>query len=179
MTIRRDRFNINLALLGVLALLVGCQSPEKKMRTQLRVHLEANRDASGRTQAVPVYRDKPFMVNVEKAPFLGETQVAEAKVTDDALGGFSLAIKFERRGTWLLEEYSGANLGKRFAIFCQFPGEGKDEKPIDRWLAAPVITKRISDGVLVFTPDATRSEALRIVRGLNNEAKKHSETDKW
>jgi hypothetical protein len=31
--------------------------------------------------------------------------------------------------------------------------------------------KRISDGVLVFTPDASREEADRIVLGLNNVAK--------
>ena len=39
-----------------------------------------------------------------------------------------------------------------------------------RWLAAPRISQRIKDGVLVFTPDATREEAERIVRGLNNVA---------
>jgi hypothetical protein len=33
------------------------------------------------------------------------------------------------------------------------------------------MTKRIVDGKLVFTPDATREEADRIVRGLNKIAK--------
>ena len=41
-----------------------------------------------------------------------------------------------------------------------------------RWLAAPVISHRISDGVLVFTPDATREEAEEIALGLNNVSKK-------
>ena len=179
MTIRWGQFNIYLVSLSLLALLTACQSPEKQMRTTLRLHLETTRDASGRTQAVPVYRDKPFMVTVEKAPFLAETQVAEASILDDPLGGFSLRIKFERRGSWLLEQYSTANLGRRFAIFSQFTAERKDEPPVSRWLAAPVVTKRITDGELVFTPDATRAEVLRIVRGLNNEAKTHTETDKW
>ena len=40
-----------------------------------------------------------------------------------------------------------------------------------RWLAAPMINKRISDGNYVFTPDATREEAERIVRGVNNVIK--------
>ena len=34
----------------------------------------------------------------------------------------------------------------------------------------PRIATRITDGVLAFTPDATRAEAERIVRGLNNAA---------
>jgi hypothetical protein len=38
----------------------------------------------------------------------------------------------------------------------------------NRFLGAPLITKRITDGVFVFTPDATREEAERIVAGLNN-----------
>ena len=54
------------------------------------------------------------------------------------------------------------------AIFSQFGEEMKDY----RWLAAPVINRRISDGVLVFTPDATREEAEEIALGLNNVAKK-------
>ena len=40
-----------------------------------------------------------------------------------------------------------------------------------RWLAAPILQQRIRDGLLVFTPDATREEAERIVRGLKNVAK--------
>jgi hypothetical protein len=41
-----------------------------------------------------------------------------------------------------------------------------------RWLAAPVIPRRISNGVLTFTPDASREEADLIAIGLNNVAKK-------
>jgi hypothetical protein len=33
-----------------------------------------------------------------------------------------------------------------------------------------LIRQRIADGVLVFTPDATRAEAERIVSGLNRVA---------
>ena len=37
---------------------------------------------------------------------------------------------------------------------------------------APAVSKRISDGLFVFTPDASREEADEIVMGLNNVAKK-------
>jgi hypothetical protein len=43
------------------------------------------------------------------------------------------------------------------------------------WLAAVLIRHRITDGIFRFTPDASRAEGLRIVRGLRNviqEAKK-------
>ena len=39
-----------------------------------------------------------------------------------------------------------------------------------RWLAAPLITHRIGDGVLAFTPDMSRAEADQFVLGLNNVA---------
>ena len=35
-----------------------------------------------------------------------------------------------------------------------------------------MIAQRIPDGYFTFTPDATRAEAQRIVRGLNNVAAK-------
>ena len=76
----------------------------------------------------------------------------------------SIFVQFDRRGTWLLEQYTTANRGRRIAIMSQF-GQV-------RWLAAPKISKPITDGTLVFTPDATREEADRIVRGLTNVAKK-------
>jgi hypothetical protein len=48
-----------------------------------------------------------------------------------------------------------------------------------RWIAAPVIHGRISNGSLVFTPDASREEADEIARGLTNIAKKIAAKDKW
>ena len=42
-----------------------------------------------------------------------------------------------------------------------------------------MITKVISNGRFVFAPDATREEAERIVRGLNNMAKKLKTKDNW
>ena len=41
-----------------------------------------------------------------------------------------------------------------------------------RWLAAPLVQTHITDGLLVFTPDATREEADQIAAGLNTVAKK-------
>jgi len=46
------------------------------------------------------------------------------------------------------------------------------KKAVDsRWLAAPVISRRLSDGVLTFTADCDRYEADRLTEGLNVDAK--------
>jgi preprotein translocase subunit SecD len=173
MMIRLERFNTNLwwALAAVIALGCGCSSTgdkqSKKALSTMRFHLEATRGGSTETEPVPIFREKPIWVNVEKSAFLTEANVSSASVVD-VVGGFALRIQFDQPGTILLETCTAANHGQKMAIFSQF-GEGIKDY---RWLAAPVITHRISDGVLIFTPDATREEAQEIALGLNNVSKK-------
>jgi preprotein translocase subunit SecD len=170
MLIRQIPFNTYLVLALMTVLVAGCQTAEtarKKELSTLRLHLEVNSDGTDRNSPVPVYRANPVLINVEKTPFVDESNVTEAKLTD-TLGGFAIQIQFDRRGTWLLEEYSTAHKGKRFAIYSQFGNTATEA----RWLAAPRIPQRIANGLLVFTPDATREEAERMVRGLNNVARK-------
>ena len=171
MNIRWCWFNIYLALALALAGVCGCKTSgeanPKKLLSTLRLHLEASRDGTKSNEPVPIYREKPVMVNVDKMPFLTEANVAEAKVID-VVGGFALRIQFDHPGTALFEEYTVANRGRRIAVFTQFGEKIKDV----RWLAAPVISRRISNGVFTFTPDATREECEEIAAGLNNVAKK-------
>jgi preprotein translocase subunit SecD len=177
MMIRLERFNIFLLMALLVAVPCGCRSTDekkpKKLLSTLRLHLEANRDAPKAYDRVPIYREKPVWLNVEKTPFLSEGQVSSATVVD-AVGGFALSIQFDHRGAVVLEEFTVENRGRKIAIFSQFGNKIKDY----RWLAAPIISHRITDGVLVFTPDATREEAQEIASGLNNVAKKiHSWID--
>lgn len=153
-------FNTYLLLLA--ALMLGCQWGKKKEYSTFRVHIETNPDGTKQNAPVTVGRSAPFAVNVENAPFLTEYHVESASLIDD-LGGFAIMVQLNRQGTWLLEQYSLASREKRAAIFSTFEDA--------RWLAAPVLARRMNDGVLVFTPDATREEADRIVRGLNNLVK--------
>jgi SecDF, P1 head subdomain len=178
MIISEQRFNIYLLVALAAAMAGGCQStPErqaKKALSTLRLHLESGSDRTKSTESVPVYREKPVYVTVQKEPFLSEANVTAASVVDEE-GGYALRIQFDDDGQVLLEECTTRNRGRRIAIFSQFAPELKDY----RWLAAPLITHRISDGVLVFTPDATREEAQEIAVGLNNVAKKsHTWIDK-
>lgn len=176
-----NRFNIYLLPVLALGLVCGCQNPERQRKRQLstlRVHLEAPRDGTKRSEPVPISRDDKVMVNVEKSPFLTEASVSEAKIVD-TVGGFALSIEFDRQGSWLLEQYSTANRGKHFAIFSRFVPETGQPLNEGRWLAAPLIPRGITNGVLFFTPDATREEAGQIVLGLNNIAQKLKADAKW
>jgi hypothetical protein len=166
MMICSKRFNLYLIGFLVAGLCAGCADKGAKRKVQLTrmdIHVEMPREATNLTEPVPIYREKPMLVNVEKEPFLREVFVASARVVD-LPGGFGIQIQFNRQGTWLLEQYSTQNHGKRLAIHAEFGTESKES----RWLAAPKLTKGITDGLLTFTPDATREEADEIVLGLNN-----------
>ena len=161
------RASINIYLLLIAAAVApGCRSAEERKRdnerSTLRVHLEVNADSTGRSAQVPVFRERPVLVNVEKAPFLDEGSIERAWV-EDAPGSFVIKVQLDPSGTLLFDGVSASHRGRRIAIFSQFPDP--------RWLGAPLITRRSADGILEFTPDATREEAERIVRGLNNVAK--------
>jgi len=166
MGISRSQFNLIL-LLGVALALAGCQwfKPNpKKAKATLRLHLESNPQLFERTIKVKVVRAAPMELTVEKFPFLSEVQLESARVIDQP-GGYLLSIKFNDQGSRLLEQYSALNSYRRFAIRAQFR---QDTNVFDRWLAAPVIQGRITDGTITFTPDAERTECDDLIRGWNN-----------
>ena len=94
--------------------------------------------------------------------------VVEPAVVDTRDGGFAIRVQYDRHGTLVLDSVTTQYRGRRIAIFSQY-GSGKLER--SRWLAAPYGSP-ITDGVLLFTPSATREESEEIVLGLNNIAKK-------
>ena len=169
MVIRPSRFNIYLLLAAALITVVGCKtfsSKSKKQIATLRVHLEAPHDPSEMTERVSVLRASPISVKIEKTPFLNETHVTLASVIE-ANEEFIISIQLNQQGQRLLEQYSSNNPQRRFAIRSQFR---QGTNVFDRWLAAPLITRRISDGVLSFSPDADREETGIFVEGLNTAA---------
>jgi len=169
MVIRPLRFNIYLLLTAALMPLLGCQTAEKKAEQQmatLRIHLETNPLLAEQSEVVSVIRSAPMLVCVEKYPFLNESHLAAARVVDNP-DGFTVFLQFNHQGQRLLEQYSSANSRRRFAIRTQFR---QSTNAFDRWIAAPLITGRIPDGILGFTPDANRAEAEAMVLGWNNVA---------
>ncbi|HWI56594.1 MAG TPA: hypothetical protein VNZ22_05170 [Bacillota bacterium] len=178
-----NRFNIYFMLAVALTLVCGCKteaSKRKKVLSTFRLHQEVNPDLNGRSQQVPIYRQNPITLTVSTAPFLTESNIKAAQVVD-VLGGFVIHIQFDRQGTWLLEQYTAASRSKHIAVFSQFTEKGAEKLNKGRWLAAPKVQTHITDGLFVFTPDATHEEAEQIVLGLNNvAAKTHAdETSNW
>jgi preprotein translocase subunit SecD len=161
------QFNIYLALIVLLGLACGCQTTKKKTQTAaMRVHIETSSDPAGTSQTISVLRSDPVLITIKSEPILSEANIVSAKVMD-ATGGFAIEIKFDENGAWLLEQYSAANPGRHLVIFGQWGVKAAN----GRWLAAPLITRRISGGRLVFTPDCSREEADQLVLGLNNTTK--------
>jgi preprotein translocase subunit SecD len=161
-------FNIILTLTAALALLCGCQTHRQKGPVgALRVHIQTSPNTLGTSQTISVVRSDPVLVTIARNPILTEANIVVAKVMDSP-GGFAIEVQFDENGTWQLEQYSAANPGGHFAIF----GQWSDKLADGRWLAAPLITHRIANGVLSFTADCSREEADRLVLGLNNAAAK-------
>jgi hypothetical protein len=127
--------------------------------TSLRIHVEVTDDGTQRCLKVPVDRTMPMTLTIDRNPVLFEEHLARALVVD-ALGGFAIQLEFTERGTIMLDTATTTYRGQRLVVFANFGP--------DRWLAAPMVSRRIQNGILVFTPDATREEAERLVAGLNN-----------
>lgn len=178
MVIRLMRFNFYLLLFAVV--LCGCattgssskssadsakSSKSKKILARLTVNVESSREPDGKSETIMVPRSNPIKLTVQSSSVVNETHVAEARLVD-SFAGFTMLIQFTPMGTHLLEQYTAMNPGRHFAVAVQF---GEDQVQ-NRWIAAPVIKRRITDGILAFTPDASREEAELIVRGLNNMA---------
>jgi len=158
-----------LALAASTVLLSGCQTDKKsKIVGALRVHIEVTVPTTT-SQSVSVLRSTPVLVTILKDPVLTEANIIGARLIETP-GGVAVQVKFdETTGLWILQQYSAANPGKHFVIYGQWgdkPSEG-------RWLAAPLITHRIADGVLTFTADASREELDQLVTGLNNVVKQN------
>jgi preprotein translocase subunit SecD len=167
-------FNGFLAL-ALISAATSCSTSEERKRNKelssLRIHVEGDRGTTDRSSAIAVHRAEPLYLNIERDAVLDESFVAAAAVIDQPGDLFAIEIKFDRRGSWILERTTVMNRGKHLAVFSDFGDKA-------RWIAAPEITAKNSSGRLVFTPDATREEADRIVRGLNHVAKK-MEQDQW
>ena len=163
-------FNLYLLFVAGLMATTGCQSDKDKgdkHLASLRLHLENHAQLPGSGKTVSVLRANPVMVTINEEPVLTEASIVRADLLDSPVG-YAVQVKFDETGTYTLEQYTSAYQGKHFVIF----GQWSEDTTNSRWLAAPLITHRIVDGTLAFTPDASHEEAKQLVLGLNNMAKK-------
>jgi hypothetical protein len=170
MSFYAGRFNLYLTMLLALALICGCASDKKKKDQpvgMIRIHVESQANLPDGGQTISVLRTEPLQVTISKIPILTEQNVIRVALLESP-GGPSIEIKFDESGMWTLEQFTSANPGRHLAVFGQWSNDTKD----GRWLAAPLITQRIGDGILAFTPDMSREEAKKFVIGLSATVKK-------
>jgi hypothetical protein len=179
MVIRDKRFNLYLCLLLAVAAVFGCKGPEyarKHSLSTIRFHLEATRDEYARAAKVPILRQNPVWIVINREPFLTEENVKKATVIEDQ-GGFAIKLELDKQGSMLLDQISAGNRGRHYAIFCQFLADAAKKKEEGRWVAAPMFSLPMTNGIVQFTPDSTREEADFMVLGLNHMAKEKGTTD--
>ncbi len=169
MKFRPVRFNSYfIALLA--ALLTACESTDPSGSTKvasdvatLRIHLETHADPMGLSRRISVGREsaQTFFIT---PPMLSEQNLTAARLWEGNEEQFAIHLQFDRDGIRTLEMLSMSYRGKRLALGSQFP------EP--RWIGTFRMDRRIADGTLLFRPDATREEAVKIVRLLNNSVAK-------
>lgn len=160
-------------VVAAFAFMTSCATSEERKRkkelSNIRIHVESDSQAD-QSSGISVIRSAPIRFNIDREPVLDEHRVAAARVVDQ-LAGFVIDVQFDRQGSWILERTTVVHKGKHLAIHSSF---GKE-----RWLAAPEIRGKNSTGRLTFTPDCTREEAERMVRGLNNAVRKLQRRENW
>jgi hypothetical protein len=176
----------------------------KAEQSTIRLYLEGQK-ADQTTAGTVLVTSNKYPFTVQRDPFLTEGDLSKASIVDDPDGSFYIQLRFKDHGALLLDMYTSDNKGKHIIVFSQFPKPGykaaKAKKKPDNaddadlvepstaappagtprwsgWLAAVLIRDRISNGLFRFTPDATREEGLRIVRGLRNVIGKEKKSDK-
>lgn len=158
-------------------LLTGCAStkdPNDRLSTLLRVHLEAQPNQMIPSRKITVYRENPMVFEIESLYLITEENVVAAKVVDQ-MGTYALQVRFDQWAIPLLEHNSSSFQGRRLAIQAQWG----PKQEYTRWLAAPRMNRRITDGTITFTPDATLEECHQIVTGLNNNVRKVRKQLEW
>lgn len=169
MKFRPMRFNSYFFVL-VAALLTACETTNPGGSTKaapnvatLRIHMETHADTVGLSRQITVGREPAQTFSVT-TPVLSEDNLAKAQIWDGNPGEFAIHLQFDREGTRSLEMLSVSYRGKRLAIGGQFPDP--------RWIGTVRMERRIADGTLLFRPNATREEAEKMVRLLNNTVAK-------
>src|SRR5687767_4442986 len=97
-------FNFFLVL-ALASFLAGCATESWKRKREysnLRVHVEADQ-SNDRSSAASVHRASPLLVNVEGEPVLDEHYVLAATLLEQPGDTFAIQVKFDRRGSWILE----------------------------------------------------------------------------
>ncbi|HTI71281.1 MAG TPA: hypothetical protein VMF06_15025 [Candidatus Limnocylindria bacterium] len=184
------RFNLFFCFIAVLVGMAGCattgddapkpsagkdattKDATKKKKDKdyalLRLYRESGVPETGGKVRFP--RGSTSVLYADPSPVLDETYVKQASLVNTIGEEYVIAVQYNDQGLRILELETGNCIGKH--IFIQ------GVWPKNRWLAAPLISQPIANGLLIFSPDCDREEAEVIVRGLNNVAIKVGNQEK-
>jgi len=181
----------------------------KKEQSTIRLYIEGQKADQTTAGTVLVTRGKiPFTIQRDPFLDEGDLAKASIIDDPGGDGGYSIQLTFNDHGTLLLDMYTADNKGKHIIVFSHFPKPGykapkTTKKPGDSddsdlvepgptqppadtntfrqsgWLAAVLVRDRISNGIFRFTPDASREEGNRIVRGLRNVMGKEKKKEQF
>jgi hypothetical protein len=181
------------ALALVAALTLGCKSTEEKQRehtrTTLWLHLETAENSPDTNHVMKV-EIAGASLNCDTRPFLTDENLLKAEIAPMPEGGQALRLQFDERGRLIIDQYTNQHRFKRVIFFAEWgvdydrksvladwgfrqPRQSPKTKLTRRWLAAPRMTRRVSDGTIVFTPDLSSEELDQLVLGLNNKIKEN------
>ena len=147
------------------------ESKSKKKEKEyalLRVYRETTVEEGAGKVRFP--RGSAEVLFADRDPVLDETFIKQARLVNTIGDEYVIAVEFNDSGKLRLQMESGLCLGKHMFIQGIWPK--------NRWLAAPLISRTIDSGSLIFSPDCEREEAEVIVRGLNNVAIKIGNQEK-
>jgi hypothetical protein len=174
-------------------LAAGCHTGGLDMNkeyTFLGVYLEARNGAATGARMVKVL-NVPFYV--ESEPFLTEADVSGASLVDYPDGTYAVTVTCSDHGRLVLDMTTSSSKGLNMVIFTFFPQpgwgkpKGRDAFSVEKAAAgqprfsswsAVRIGNNLSNGTFRFTPEASRAEAERMVRGLNNMAAEVEKQDR-
>ncbi len=143
----------------------GKKAKKPKPLERLRIHLESRHDLAERSLLAQLGTDESLKFSIERLPILNEVHVETAVLIDEPGGSYQMQVRFNSIGSKLLEGYSASAAGRHLLIMTDVDGEA-------RWIGAPLIRRRIADGVISFAPTVSRDIIERLVFGLNDAIRK-------
>jgi len=163
---RKATFNkyLTVCIIAICTLMLtaGCASTKSKKNYPpiMQFYLESTIPDPERNLKVRISEEPPVDITIDRSRLMDQSNIRNIGIVERT-GTFALMIAFDYRGTRILEQISTANRGQRCAIYCEFTF---NKTNVSRWLGAPVITHRITDGILEFTPRMSREEAEVLVK---------------
>ncbi len=121
---------------------------------------------------IPWRRSQPREAWVERNPaFDPMPHLDRVEVVTEADGNCRVVLQLNERGAHLLDISTGDHKGHRLFLMAFF--RSKEGKAFDQKRCVGIYSVRQNNptGLVAFTPDSTRDEALSLVAGLNKTRK--------